>query len=243
MFELGYLLTSLIAGGLTVLAPCTLPLLPVIIGGSTTGKSLAKPVRVISALIISIVVFTLLLRVGSGALGIPDSAWKWITGSILVGFGVVTLFPEIWERLSARLNLGGSSNKLLAKGMQRGGAIGDILIGASLGPIFLSCSPTYGAILGIIAEPDSYVTGLVYLITYSIGLAIPLMLIAIYGQKLTQKLGVLSDPKGLFKRVIAIIFILVGVGIMLGWDKDFEAWLIEKGIYDGIVELEYNLTD
>lgn len=243
MIEIGYLFASLISGMITVLAPCTLPLLPVIIGGSSSGKSLGKPLRVIGSLVISIVVFTLLIRVGSGFLGVPDTAWKWITGSILLAFGVVTLMPELWEFISAKLGLGNSSNKLLAKGMQKGGIIGDILIGASLGPIFLSCSPTYAAILGIVAEPDSYFTGLTYLITYAVGLAIPLMLIAIFGQRLTGRLGALSNPKGLFKRAIAVIFIIVGVGIMLGWDKSVETWLVEKGTYDWLVEIEYKLTD
>lgn len=241
-FELSYLIISLIAGFLTVLAPCILPLLPVIIGTSTTSKSLSRPIRIIVSLSVSIIVFTLLLKASSALIDIPPKFWTWASGLILLIFGMVTLFPGLWDRVSNKLSLNKGSNKLLAKGVQKDSSAGDILIGASLGPIFSSCSPTFATIV-VTVLPASYITGLTYLIIYVIGLAIPLLLIAALGQKFSEKLGALSNPKGWFKRIIAIIFIVVGILIITGSDKRIEAWLIDQGIYDGIIELEDRLDN
>lgn len=241
-FDIGYLLTSLVAGFLTILAPCILPLLPVIIGSSTGSKKLAKPLRIIASLGVSIIVFTLILKASTALIDIPASFWKWLSGGILLVFGLITLFPTPWEKLSAKLKIANASNRLLGKGVQKDGAVGDILIGASLGPIFTSCSPTFAAIVATVI-PVSYVTGLIYLLTYVIGLAIPLLLIAVFGQKLTGKLNTLSDPHGWFKRTIAVIFIVVGISIIAGWDKQFESWLIDRGIYDPVINLEESIRN
>lgn len=236
-FSIGYLFTSLVAGAVTVLAPCILPLLPVIIGSSTSSKSIAKPLRIIFSLSVSIIVFTLLLKASTALIGIDPAVWKWLSGGILLIFGLFTLFPEIWEKLSLKLNLNASSNKLLGKAMKADGYMGDILIGAALGPIFTSCSPTYGTIVGTVI-PESYATGFIYLIVYVIGLMIPLMLIAFFGQKATTKLAGLSDPKGLFKRIIGVIFIIVGIAIITGIDKQVETWIIDNGLGNLVNNIE-----
>ena len=241
-FSLGFLLASLLAGSLTVLAPCILPLLPVVVGGSADSHKIAKPLRIILALGASIFIFTLLLKASTVLIDIPDAFWRWFSGSILLSFGVLTLFPNLWQRLSVLLKLGGSSHKLLSRGIKRKGSTGDILIGISLGPVFSSCSPTYSAIV-VTVLPASYASGLIYLVGYIVGLFIPLLLIAAFGQRLTAKLGVLSNPKGWFKRGLAILFILVGLAIISGLDKHFETWLVERGVYDGIVQLEDNLIN
>ena len=96
MFEL---LGALVAGVLTVLAPCVLPLLPVIVGGSvaqqpaTTGGGVAvatrtqirAPLVITASLGTSIVVFTLLLKATTALIGIPPSVWEWVSGLVLIG--------------------------------------------------------------------------------------------------------------------------------------------------------------
>lgn len=240
--SLTFLFTSFIAGFLTVLAPCILPLLPIIVGSSTGTKNLLKPLRIIGSLCVSIIVFTLLLKVSTALIGIDPDFWKWLSGGILIIFGLFSLFPRQWELISAKLNLNAKSNKLLGKGTQKDGAIGDILVGASLGPVFTSCSPTFATIVGTVI-PASYATGFTYLIIYVIGLAIPLTLIAVFGTRISSKLTSLSDPNGWFKKLIGIIFIVVGIAIITGIDKQIEGWLIEKGLYDWLVDLEGGLIE
>ena len=105
---------------------------------------------------------------------------------------------------------------------------GDVTIGAALGPVFSSCSPTYFLILATVL-PASFALGLVYLLAYIAGLAIILLLIAWLGQKFANKLTNLADPRGWIKRGLGVLFLLVGLAIVTGADKTFEAWILDSG--------------
>lgn len=242
--EIQFLLASFIAGVLTILAPCILPVLPIILGGSAGHKSLTKPIVITASLATSIVIFTLLVRASANAFGITQGTLTNISGGILIAFGIFTIFPELWDRISLKLNLGTSSNKLMGKFAKKGGLGGDILLGASLGPVFTSCSPTYAAILALVLSGQiSYSVATVYLIVYAIGLALMLLLVAFAGQRVVNKLGWATNPKGWFKRIIGIAFLVIGLSIVTGVDKTIETWLIERGIYEPFAEFENNIRE
>ena len=130
-----------------------------------------------------------------------------------------------------KFNLAGESNKLLAKSAQNKSFVGEILMGASLGPVFSSCSPTYFLILATVL-PQSFFIGLICLIFYSVGLALILLLVAFLGQKCVQKLKWAADPEGPLKKGLGILFILVGLFILTGADKKVQTYILDKGFFD-----------
>ena len=233
------LFISFLAGVLTVLAPCTLPLLPIIVGRSAGSHNKYRPLIIAGSLAVAIVVFTLLLKASTAFIDIPQSTWAFVSGTIIILFGLMYLFPTGWEKLSVKLKFNSGSSKLLQKSSQKEGLLGDILVGLSLGPVFSSCSPTYFLILATVL-PQSYATGVVYLIAYALGLSLMLLLIGYIGQKLVQKLKGAADPKSWFKRGLGILFILVGLGIMTGVDKKIEAYVLDTGFLD-ITKIEQRL--
>jgi len=229
-----FLFLSFIAGLLTVLAPCVLPLLPVIIGGAVTDtRSRWKPYVITGALALSVIVFTLLLKFATIFINIPQYFWQIISGCILIFFGLITVFPGAWENGAAKANLllMRRSNALLATGVKKESFLGDIIIGASLGPVFSSCSPTYFVILATVL-PQSFAMGLIDLIAYAVGLSLSLLAIALTGQRLVQKLVGVSDPRGLVKRTLGVIFIAVGIFILTGFSTTIQKYVIDKGIFD-----------
>ncbi|MDD5068587.1 MAG: cytochrome c biogenesis protein CcdA, partial [Candidatus Pacebacteria bacterium] len=147
-----FLVISFIAGLLTVLAPCVLPLLPVVIGGSLAGEEVnrKKALTIVIALGISVILFTFILKVSTAFIAIPESLWMWISGTILILFGLITLFPSLWDNLKFAARINQKSNKILGVGYQKKSFWGDIIIGASLGPVFSSCSPTYFIVLATV---------------------------------------------------------------------------------------------
>jgi len=236
------LLPALLAGALTILAPCILPLLPVIVGGTaTTGnKSKYTPLVITGSLMVSVILFTLLLRTGSDFLGLSDlsdTTWQRVSGGIIILLGIVLVFPRLWDELSARSGFQAASNRWLGKSSQQGGHGGSILMGAALGPVFTSCSPTYAFILFSIL-PRSYGEGVILLIAYALGLAVMLLAVAYIGKRFVDKVQWASDPHGWFRKVIGALFVLVGIAIITGLDKDLETWLLELGIYDPIADIE-----
>jgi len=239
------LFISFIAGVLTVLAPCILPLLPVIIGGTlsggkTEGFNKKKAFTIILSLGASVIAFTLLLKASTLLIDIPEYVWKWVSGGIVILFGLVTLFPSLWENkflagLSAR------SNILLGKGNQKKSFWGDVIVGGALGPVFSTCSPTYFIVLATVL-PVSPALGIVYLLAYTIGLCLSLLVVSVVGQKIMNKLGIVADPRGWFKKTLGVIFLIVGIAIIGGFDKQAQILLLDNGFFD-VTKIEQRLLE
>lgn len=233
---------ALAAGVLTVAAPCVLPLLPVVVGGSIIDggdrrRDRWRPYIIAGSLAVSVVVFTLILKATTALLGVPPQVWQIISGGIILLLGVDLLFPALWDRLSIALGLQARSGALLDKSVSRQTLTGDILTGAALGPVFSSCSPTYALIVAAVL-PVSFIEGLGYVIAYAIGLAGMLLLIALLGRSFVRRLGWLANPNGWFRRSIGVVFVLVGVAVITGFDKQLQTWILDAGLYDPIAQLE-----
>lgn len=227
---------SFFAGFLTVLAPCILPLLPVVLVGTTNGTSkTARVSTIILGLTISVVVFSLLLKATTALLGVPQQFWQVVSGVLLVFFGLVMLFPSLWEKLAAPLSAKAGQSLQSAGGTRN--KWGDFLLGAALGPVFNSCSPTYALIVAVIL-PTSFTQGLLYLILYALGLAVALSLIALLGRSIVSKLGWAADPHGWFHKAIGLLLIVAGVAVVFGLDKSFQTFVLDNGWYDPIMRLE-----
>ncbi len=235
---------SFIAGILTVLAPCVLPLLPVIIGGSLVDHDRLRPLIVTLSLAASVTIFTLLLKASAAFITIPPSVWKYFSAVIVGFFGVTLLFPNLWDQLAIKLGfqkLKKASDKKLFQGSQKGGVLGMIMTGMALGPVFTSCSPTYFIIVGTVL-PASFGVGLLNLTVYSLGLATVMLIVAYSGQHAMQRLNILADPKGTFKKVLGVVFIFVAVALATGLDKKFESKLLDWGI-TGVSSFEERLLE
>ncbi|HEX6258313.1 MAG TPA: cytochrome c biogenesis protein CcdA [Candidatus Saccharimonadales bacterium] len=242
MIELAII--SFVAGVLTVAAPCILPVLPVVVGGSvlhgaSSNKrtSLKHPLVIVVSLAVSVFIFSLLLKATTLFLGIPATLWSFVSSAIVILLGITFLFPSLWERLMIMTGWQIGANKLMAKSQNSDGIAKDILLGAALGPVFNSCSPTYALIIAAVL-PASLATGLVYLLAYSLGLASVLLLISLFGRVVVNKLKWLSNPNGLFKKMVGIVFIIVGLAVLLGLDKNVQTYILENGWYDPIMKVE-----
>lgn len=222
---MSFVILAFVAGVLTVLTPCFLPLLPVIIGGSASGKSLARPVWITISLAVSIFVFTLLLRVFVGLLPFTLNDWRSFSGLLIISIGLAYIFPQVWSWFSGFIGLSKETDKLLDKAGHREGWLGPVLTGLALGPAFSSCSPTY-ALLLVTVLPSSFWLGIVYILVYILGLSLIIFLIAFWGQYLTIKLRWSVNPDGWFRRVLGAVFVLLGVAIILGLDRELEIWLV-----------------
>lgn len=228
---MAFLFVSFLAGVLTVLAPCILPLLPVVLGSSTSGRSKATPYIVVISLGLSVIAFTFILKVSTAFIMVPEAVWMIISGGILTLFGVTLLFPGVWESLPGMAKLSINSNKLLGRGHQQKSFMGDVLIGASLGPIFSTCSPTYFVILASVL-PASFALGTLYLLAYTFGLCLVLLFVGLIGERLSSKLEGISDPHSVFKRVLGACFVILGVAIIFGLEKQLETSILNSGFFD-----------
>ena len=231
------IIAAFFAGILTALAPCILPLLPIVIGGSIDGsRSLKKPLTIVGSLAASVIIFTLLLKASTSLLGVPVEFWQWLSGGMVILLGVLILVPKAWELVALKTG----ASKLGSIPVRSGSTVNDVLTGASLGPIFNSCSPTYLFIVGIIL-PGSFAQGLGAIVAYAAGLATILLIIAIGGRGVVQRLGWAVNPHGTFRKGLGALFIIVGLAVIFGADKDLQTYILDKGWYAPISSLEMKL--
>lgn len=122
------------------------------------------------------------------------------------------------------------------------GNLNAVLTGAALGPVFTSCSPTYFAILGL-ALSGSNLEALIYLTFFTIGLSSVLLPLGIFGQNLSKKLKWAADPNGKFKKIIGVLFILVGIMVMFSLQKEFQEAVLDLPIFQNLIQFEDGLIE
>ncbi len=223
-------LGALVAGVLTTLAPCVLPLLPVVVGGSLGAPSAENRKRayvITFSLGLSVVVFTLLLKATTLLIDISPTVWQWISGVILIVLGIISVHPKLWDSVSIKLSLQSRTSQKLTIARNKEGNVGSVLTGSALGPVFTSCSPFYGYVI-VTVLPSSFSQGMVLLFAYVFGLCGTLLIIALLGQRVMGNARWLANPEGGFRKSLGIVFILVGVAVILGLDKEFQTWFIEN---------------
>ncbi len=233
IYGMAFFIISFIAGVLTILAPCILPLLPVILAGSVTEtKNRRRPLIIIAALSASVFAFTLLLKGTTALITVSPTFWSYVSAIILLAFGLTLLFPETWAEIVLKIPGHKAPDRWISKGYDDKHSFWtDVVVGAALGPVFTTCSPTFFVILATVL-PQSLSVGLIDLLAYIVGLALALLLVAWIGQKLVDKLEWATNPYGWFKKVLGILFIIIAVCIAFGFDKKIEADILKAGFFD-----------
>jgi len=238
-----FFLIAVLAGILTVLAPCILPLLPIVIGSSETEERRLsrRSLVVIGSLSISVILFTLLLKASTLLINIPQSFWSMFSGTVIILVGLAIVFPSLWSHIPLVQKLSTLSNQAVGTGYQKKNYSGDVLIGLALGPVFTTCSPTYLFIIATIL-PAGFLLGVVYLLGFTLGLAISLLLIAYFGGQLVKKITSHMGAANRIKQFFGALIIVVGIAILTGYDKKLETAILDSG-YGATIDFEESLIE
>ena len=214
---------AFLAGIVTAISPCVLPVLPVAMAGAVTGGR-RRPVGVVVGFVITLVVFTLALTEALAAIGLSASSQRNLGVVLLVGFGLTMVIPAFGDRLSGALapltRLGG---RLPRDGE---GFFGGILMGAGLGLVWAPCAgPVFSAIAAANATGTGGAEKWVVLFTYALGAAVPMLAIMFGGQKLANRL----KPRALAVRAgMGVLLVASGALIFTGLDTRFTAWIVDS---------------
>lgn len=228
---------AFIAGIVTILSPCILPILPIVLSGSVSGGK-KKPLGIILGFIISFTFFTLFLTTLVKLTGIPSETLRYIAAVVLLIFGITLLVPSfqtLSERLFQKLSF------LTPKAAPNTGFFGGFVIGLSIGLIWTPCvGPILASVIALAAT--STVTTTTFLITlfYSLGSAIPMFFIMIGGRNLLNKVPLLTKNGGFIQKAFGIIMIILSIVIFLNYDRQFEAFIATTPYGADLTKLEQN---
>ncbi len=227
-------ITSFFAGILTILTPCSLPLLPVILGSAIQYKNTRRIFLILASLGLSVFVFTLAFKATTEFLGLPESILRMLSGLIILLLGIFYLFPNLWDKIANRIGLNKINNKLFNNFKDKDEKASAIITGIALGPIFTSCSPTYGYILFAVL-PASIPEALLYLVMFILGMLIFLALIALAGQRIVSKTSWAAASNSKLRKFLGVLFFLIGILVIFKIDKAIESHLLEQPIVQNLL--------
>jgi cytochrome c biogenesis protein CcdA/thiol-disulfide isomerase/thioredoxin len=210
---------AFLSGVVTILSPCILPVLPIVLSGGVGGRR--RPFGVITGFVVSFSVFTLLLSTLVQVLGVPPDALRVAAVVLILLFGLVMLVPPLsvgFEKIASRL-AGAGRNRARSQGFS-----GGLLTGLSLGLVWTPCvGPIMASVISL-AISQSVDGGSVFIVlAYSLGTAFPMLAIMLGGRSLIQRVPALSRNSGRIQRVFGVLMILVAVSIGFGWDRKFQS--------------------
>lgn len=223
------ILFAFIAGLVTVLSPCILPILPIVLSGSVTGGK-QRPLGVVTGFISSFTFFTLFLSAIVQATGLSADVLRTVSVVVVGAFGVSLLVPQfqvMLEQLFSRLAGAVSSAQQKAQTVHSD-FIAGIVIGISLGLVWTPCvGPILASVITLAATGS--VSGQAVLITlaYSVGTAIPLLAITWGGRELLNRHPWLVQNSGRIQKVFGVLMILTAIAIHFNLDRSFQAYVLE----------------
>ena len=210
---------ALCGGLLTILSPCVLPILPLIISRSFQSHRFG-PVMLVLGLVSG-------FAVAGSLLGIASS---WLTGfanflrdlavGLLLGLGLLSMFPSLSYRIFSRWQFGKSWEP------QRSSLWSEFWIGTQLGLLWTPCAgPALGSILVLAAVQKEILGALTLLTAYGLGAGIPLLLIAYTSRYVSISWQRLLPYSGIFQRIGGMLMVVTAIAILLGWDIEIQLWL------------------
>ncbi|QAU49757.1 cytochrome c biogenesis CcdA family protein [Bradyrhizobium guangzhouense] len=218
------LLFAILAGILTIAAPCTLPMLPILLGASIGHSSRARPALIALGFIISFSAAALLLGALTKLFDFDPNVLREAAAILLLGFGLLMLWPAPFEWLSIRLN--GWLNLGAVGGAQREGALGGLVLGTTLGLVWTPCAgPVLGSILTLVATSKNLGWAGTLLVAYAIGAAIPMLAIAYGGQAATTRVRSLSRISPRLQQGFGVVVIAFALAAYFQYDTLIVAWL------------------
>jgi cytochrome c-type biogenesis protein len=216
---------ALLAGVVTVAAPCTLPMLPILLGASVGHSEKARPAMIALGFVLSFSTVALLLGAITRAFDFDPNVLRSGAAILLLGFGLLMIWPAPFEWLSIRLN-GLISDSPAGNVNSRQGSIGGFVLGTTLGLVWTPCAgPVLGSILTLVATSSSTGWASVQLVAYAIGAAFPMLAIAYGGQAVTTRVRSIAKISPRLQQGFGVVVIAFAVASWLQYDTLIVAWL------------------
>ena len=178
---------AFVAGLITAISPCVLPVLPILVAGGASG-SRRRPFAIIGGLVASFTVFTLAGTAILKALGLPADFLRNLAIALLFVLAATLLVP-FFARLLERPFLPLTRRRA-------GNDTNGLVLGASLGLVFVPCAGhVLAAMTAVAANGAVGLRTVLATLAYALGAGLPMLLFALGGQRLAGGLTLLARTR------------------------------------------------
>lgn len=222
------LLFAFAAGLLTLLNPCVLPVLPIVLAASLQADR-RGPLALAGGLSLSFVTVGLFVIVLGASVGIDQDMMTTAGAWLMVGFGLVMMIPRLNERFAmATAGIAGTMDGRM-QGMDNAGLRGQFLGGVMLGAVWSPCiGPTLGGAISLAAQGQDIIWSGAIMTSFAIGVSTVMLALAFGAREVIGKRqNVLRWLSGKAKPILGVTFLCVGLGILFGLDHWLEGWLLD----------------
>jgi cytochrome c-type biogenesis protein len=218
---------SVAAGVLSILSPCVLPILPIVLGAAAAAHRLG-PAALAAGLAASFVAIGLFAATLGFSIGLDGDVLRRVAAVLMIAIGAILLLP----RFAASLALAGGPVANWAdarfEGLRGNGPWGQFGIGLLLGAVWSPCvGPTLGAASLLAAQGRDLGEVGVVMFAFGVGAALPLIALGLLSREAMLKWRgrMLSAGAGM-KAALGLMFVAIGVLVLTGLDHQVETALV-----------------
>ena len=216
------------AGLLTLINPCVVPVLPIVLATALQASRLG-PVAMAAGLSLSFVVLGVGITAFGAALGLDTYVIAQAGAALMVLFGLALLLPQGAALMStATAGLSARADARMDT-LDRGGLRGQFLGGLLLGAVWSPCiGPTLGGAISLASQGQDLGWASAIMVFFAAGVS-TLILGLSYGTRgaIGRHNARLRQMALTARPALGAAFILVGVALLLNWHHAIEAWLIQ----------------
>jgi cytochrome c biogenesis protein CcdA/thiol-disulfide isomerase/thioredoxin len=203
-----------LAGVITAVSPCVLPVLPIVLAGGATGGR-RRPYAIAAGLVLSFTVFTLSASALLSALGLPQDLLRNIAIALLFVVAATLLVPRLGMLIEAPLS------RLSRR--PSGDLGGGFLLGMSLGLVFVPCAGPILATVSVLSAEHRVGVRLVLLtLFYAAGAGSVLLLVALGGQRATRRL---RQTRAWWRPALGVVMLAAAFAVAFGLDQTLQTHL------------------
>jgi cytochrome c-type biogenesis protein len=218
---------ALLAGTLSVLSPCVLPLIPIVLGAAV-GEHRFGPAALAAGLALSFVTIGLFVATIGFSIGLDLDVFRSVAAVLLIVMGAVLLMPRVQARVAAAAGPVGNWMQAQAGEVPGRGLRKQFTVGVLLGAVWSPCvGPTLGAASLLAARAENLGLVALTMFAFGIGAALPLLLIGMMSREAMSRWRgrLLAAGQG-GKAAMGAILVATGLLILSGLDKRLEAILV-----------------
>lgn len=226
--ELGTYGLGFTAGTLSILSPCVLPLIPILLGSALMTHRYGHYALAAGLAISFTLVGVFIIGLGS-AIGLDQEIFRNIAAVLLIMFSLVLLLPALQARFVVATASIGNSGQILMDRISGDSLSGQFSLGLLLGIVWSPCvGPTLGATITLASQGQDMAHAALMMAMFGLGAGIPLILLGLLSRQAMMKFrNSLFTAGNAGKKVLGALLFTMGTLILSGYDKRFEAMLLQ----------------